>query len=210
VQKALRQIWLRRSDSKRFPSGSTPNMRWRPMSRLKTLESRLGSPKSERSISPWRKDGATIRPPLADLSKIDLKSASVQQPLFMETVALSFVIPSEAEDSALSFPPGRVPHVCVGAAGALHGLNKMGRSPFRCSLFTCSETKETRSTLPRRRERCEANLSRRAVEGSAVPRTSPGNAKCYNSNKIVISTGASGILQSRNIWRWKCSGIASG
>jgi hypothetical protein len=66
----------------------------------------------------------------------------------LETPTLLFVIRSEAQDSALSFPPGRVPHVCVGAAGALHGLNRMGRSPFRCSLFTCSETKETRSSLP--------------------------------------------------------------
>ena len=31
--------------------------------------------------------------------------------------------------------PGRVPHVCVGVAGALHGLNKIGRSPSRCSLI---------------------------------------------------------------------------
>ena len=30
----------------------------------------------------------------------------------------------------------------VGVAGALHGLNKMGRSPFRCCLFPCSEIKE--------------------------------------------------------------------
>jgi hypothetical protein len=29
--------------------------------------------------------------------------------------------------------PGRVPHVCTGKAGALHGLNKPGRSPFRFS-----------------------------------------------------------------------------
>jgi hypothetical protein len=28
------------------------------------------------------------------------------------------------------------------------------------------------------------------AEGSAVPRTSPGNAKYYNANQIVISTGA--------------------
>jgi hypothetical protein len=56
--------------------------------------------------------------------------------------------PSTAKDSARSFPSGRVPHVCVGVAGALHGLNKMGRSPFRGSLFACSEAKETRRTYP--------------------------------------------------------------
>jgi hypothetical protein len=41
----------------------------------------------------------------------------------------------EAEDSVPFCPPGRVPHVCAGVAGALHGLNKMGRSPFRCCLL---------------------------------------------------------------------------
>src|SRR5450631_1900569 len=67
----------------------------------------------------------------------------------METPILPFVIPRdclngqaiggsplevEAEDSDPYCPPGRVPHVCAGVAGALHGLNKMGRSPFRCCL----------------------------------------------------------------------------
>ena len=35
----------------------------------------------------------------------------------------------EAEDSVPLCPLGRVPHVCIGAAGALHGLNKMGEAP---------------------------------------------------------------------------------
>ena len=37
-----------------------------------------------------------------------------------------------------------------------------------------------------------ATLDRKSgeAEGSAVPRNSPGNAKYYNSNKLVISTGA--------------------
>jgi hypothetical protein len=34
-----------------------------------------------------------------------------------------------------------VPHVCVGVAGALHGLNKMGRSPFRCFPFRAAKSK---------------------------------------------------------------------
>jgi hypothetical protein len=46
----------------------------------------------------------------------------------------------EAEDSVPLCPPGRVPHVCVGVAGALHGLNKMGRSPFRCCLFRAAKS----------------------------------------------------------------------
>jgi hypothetical protein len=29
--------------------------------------------------------------------------------------------------------------VCAGVAGALHGLKKMGRSPFRCCFFASSE-----------------------------------------------------------------------
>jgi hypothetical protein len=78
-------------------------------------------------------------------------------------VALSFVIPSdclncqglggaplevEAEGSALSFPPGRVPHVCAGVAGALHGLNKMGRSPFRCCLSRPAKSKNEKNPSP--------------------------------------------------------------
>jgi hypothetical protein len=47
----------------------------------------------------------------------------------------------EAEDSVPFSLPGRVPHVCVGVAGALHGLNKTGRSPFECSLL-CAITKQ--------------------------------------------------------------------
>jgi hypothetical protein len=76
--------------------------------------------------------------------------------LWVATFALSFVIPSdclncqatgsarlevEAEDSVPFCPPGRVPHVCAGVAGALHGLNKMGRSPFRCCLLRSAKPK---------------------------------------------------------------------
>jgi hypothetical protein len=62
--------------------------------------------------------------------------------------ALSFVLPGAAEDSALSFPPGWVPHVCVGVAGALHGLNKMGEA-LPLFSFACREANETRRTLVR-------------------------------------------------------------
>ena len=51
----------------------------------------------------------------------------------------------EAEDSDLYCPPGRVPHVCAGVAGALHGLNKMGRSPFRCYLSPASKPKNEKN-----------------------------------------------------------------
>jgi|SRR5450631_2231147 hypothetical protein len=108
----------------------------------------------------------------------------------METPILPFVIPRdclngqaiggsplevEAEDSDPYCPPGRVPHVCAGVAGALHGLNKMGRSPFQCLSFPCSEAKEREEPITCRAERYEADLSRpprlavgRAVEGSTV------------------------------------------
>ena len=74
----------------------------------------------------------------------------------LEILTLPFVIPSdclncqgiggallevEAEGSALSFPLGRVPLVCAGVAGALHGLNKMGRSPFRRCLSLAAKSK---------------------------------------------------------------------
>jgi len=51
----------------------------------------------------------------------------------------------EAEDSVPLCPPGRVPHVCVGVAGALHGLNKMGRSPFLCCLFRAAKSKNEKT-----------------------------------------------------------------
>ena len=38
--------------------------------------------------------------------------------------------------------------VCVGVAGALHGLNKMGRSPFQCFLFRAKPRRSR--TLTRR------------------------------------------------------------
>jgi hypothetical protein len=79
--------------------------------------------------------------------------------LRVATFAISFVIPSdcqncqatgsarievEAEDPVSFSPPGRVPHVCAGVAGALHGLKKMGRSPFRCCLLRSAKPKQER------------------------------------------------------------------
>ena len=99
-----------------------------------------------------------------DLSKIDLKGASVQQPLFMEPLPFPLSSRSdclncqatggarlevEAEDSVPICPPGRVPHVCAGVAGALHGLNKMGRSPFRCCLLRAPKPKNEKDSHPR-------------------------------------------------------------
>ena len=63
------------------------------------------------------------------------------------TAALSFVIPRACDFlfSTLKtrllylLNPGRVPHVCAGISGALHGLNEMGRSPFPLFSFACSE-----------------------------------------------------------------------
>jgi hypothetical protein len=61
----------------------------------------------------------------------------------------------EAEESVLFCPPGRVPHVCAGVAGALHGLNEMGRSPFRCCLSRAPKPHNEKN-ITRRPERCEA------------------------------------------------------
>jgi hypothetical protein len=58
----------------------------------------------------------------------------------------------------LCCPSGRVPHVCTGTAGALHGLNKMGRSPFRWLSFPCREGKEREEPIARRAERCARSL----------------------------------------------------
>src|SRR5579859_1771446 len=38
--------------------------------------------------------------------------------------SLDVVLEVEAEDSAPTCPPGRMPQVCTGVAGALHGLKK--------------------------------------------------------------------------------------
>jgi hypothetical protein len=54
----------------------------------------------------------------------------------------------------------------------------------------CPATTFHESVAPSFVNLSEADLSRRAVVGSAVPRTSPGNAVCLSSNRIVISTGA--------------------
>jgi hypothetical protein len=43
------------------------------------------------------------------------------------------------------FSPGRVPLVCTGVAGALHGLNKMGRSPFRYSLSCAAKQRKQKA-----------------------------------------------------------------
>ena len=45
--------------------------------------------------------------------------------------------------------------VCTGVAGALHGLNEMGRSPFRCCLSRAPKPNNEKN-ITRRPERCEA------------------------------------------------------
>jgi hypothetical protein len=50
----------------------------------------------------------------------------------------------EAEGSELSFPLGRVPHVCAGVAGALHGLTKTGEAPSAV-LFRAQQGQRTKT-----------------------------------------------------------------
>ena len=69
--------------------------------------------------------------------------------------------------------------VCVGVAGALHGLNRIGRSPFRCFLFACSEAKQDLRTQSRR-----ACLSCRMGTAECAQDASPGYiAKQQNYNR---------------------------
>jgi hypothetical protein len=75
----------------------------------------------------------------------------------------------EAADSNLSCPPGRVPHVCAGVAGALHGLNKMGAKPLPMFSFPFTEAKQREEPNNRRAERCEADLSRLPRRAVGVP-----------------------------------------
>jgi hypothetical protein len=50
-------------------------------------------------------------------------------------------------DSAPLYPTGRVPHVCTGVAGALHGLNKMGRSRPSAVFFRGQQSQTTKRNL---------------------------------------------------------------
>jgi hypothetical protein len=98
----------------------------------------------------------------------------------------------EAADSNLSCPPGRVPHVCAGVAGALHGLNKMGAKPLPMFSFPFTEAKQREEPNNRRAERCEADLSRlprRAVgcRGGICSSADLYEDTEYYSQKNVIS-----------------------
>jgi hypothetical protein len=86
----------------------------------------------------------------------------------------------EAKDPAPLYPPGRVPHVCAGVAGALHGLNEMGRSPFRCS--------HSRAAKPKTK-RCEADLSRHAPARRGARRgwicsSADSSWKCFRHSQL--------------------------
>ncbi len=93
----------------------------------------------------------------------------------------------EAEESVPFRPPGRVPHVCAGVAGALHGLNEMGRSPFRCCLSRAAKPNKEKS-ITRRLGRCEAEPnfleSAAMVKNSAVFLNAPDTTrqKCLSLN----------------------------
>jgi hypothetical protein len=68
------------------------------------------------------------------------------QPTLRDSIVLLIVIPSQPRILHYPFPLA-VPHVCVGVAGALHGLKKMGRSPFPSSLFARSQRNQKEDVL---------------------------------------------------------------
>jgi hypothetical protein len=114
-----------------------------------------------------------------DLSKLDLKNVSVQQPLFLNRCPLLFVIGSEAEGSAV---PRTSPGNTEYDAQPISGNEPVGA--FKEKWQERLDLKNVSVQQPLFLNSCPfLFVIPSEAEGSAVPRTSPGNTE-YDTQPI--------------------------